>query len=73
MEPDRSKDSLIWQGTDYRSRTVSLYEHERDHILEHEIMGKNFTAIYETVERPDSVFLSTQNPEREVFFKVSEV
>ena len=72
-EKDRehSKDNLIWSGKDHRNRTVNLYTKERDHILERhgEIMGNNFTAVYDTVEHPDSVYESGEYDNREVFFK----
>lgn len=69
METGRTKEDLIWQGKDYKSRTVSLFVYERDHICEHEVMQNNFTAIYDTVEMPDSVYESEYDAEREVFFK----
>lgn len=68
-----NKKNLIWTGTDYKNRTVNLYTPERDHILDRhgEIMGNNFTAIYDTVEHPDSVYESGEFDNREVFFKKS--
>lgn len=72
MEPIRNKDTLIWSGKDYQSRTVSLFEYDRDHIMEHEIMQDNFTAIYDTIVSPDSVYQSSESEVREVFFKRSK-
>lgn len=72
-EIEHSKENLIWSGTDYQNRSVSLYVADRDHILDRhgEIMGNNFTAIYDTVENPDSVYESGEFDNREVFFKKS--
>lgn len=68
------KEKLIWQGKDFQNATVNLYEYERDHILEHhgEVMGNNFTAIYDTVEKPKSVYESGTERNRLVFFKMSD-
>ena len=67
--------TLIWQGEDYKSATVSLFAPERDHILDghDEPMGSNFTAIYDSVCNPDVVHLSGSHDRREVFFKKSSV
>lgn len=66
-------DNLIWKGKDHKSTTVCLYANERDHIIErHDVpMGKNFTAIYDSVSSPDLVFESGEYDNREVFYKLS--
>lgn len=69
----RSKSDLIWTGKDYQSRWVSLYVQERDHIYnEHCEMQNNFTALYETITDPDSVYASASHPNREVLFKATQ-
>ena len=72
---DRKRTDLIWTGKDYLSRDVSLYVPERDHIAnEHEIMGENFTAIYDTITSPSCVYSSQSHPQcREVMFKTSKL
>lgn len=72
MNQSRNKEDLIWKGKDYQARTVSLYVQERDHIMEHEIVQDNFTAVYDTIESPDTVYQSAESSDREVFFKRSE-
>lgn len=69
-----SRESLIWSDVDYKKRTVSMYTYERDHILEGHSspMADNFTAIYDTIVAPDSVYESGEFDNREVFFKNSE-
>ena len=67
----RNKKDLIWKTTDYKARAVSLYVQERDHICNHQMMQNNFNAVYDTVSSPDSVYASSQNSNREVFFKAS--
>lgn len=66
-------DNLVWTGKDHRGATVNLYVPERDHIIygHGEIMGNNFTAIYDSVTNPDSVYNSGSYDNREVFFKKS--
>ena len=68
-----TSDSLIWKGIDHKSTTVCLFAPERDHILDgHDVpMGNNFTAIYDSVSSPDSVYKSGEYDNREVFFKLS--
>lgn len=39
---------------------------ERDHIMEHDIMGDQFHAIYSTIENPDVVYVSPLSQDREV-------
>ena len=67
-------DNLIWKGKDHKNATVCLFVPERDHILEGhgEIIGNNFTAVYDSVSSPDSVYESGSRDNREVFFKDSE-
>ena len=61
-------DKHIWRDTDYNGRQVSLYEKERDHIVDgHPEMGDQFPAIYDTVTKPDFVFASSTSSIREVF------
>ena len=81
-EADRAhtKENLIWQGKDYENKTVSLYVNERDHIInghENELIADNFTAIYDSVEDPGSVYeggnATNAHGNRKVFFKKSEV
>lgn len=66
-----SPETLIWSGVDYKKRPVSMYTYERDHILDgHSVpMADNFTAIYDTIVAPDSVYESGEFDNREVFFK----
>lgn len=73
MERKHSKENLIWSGKDYKSRTVNLFVYERDHILDRhgEIMGNNFTAVYDTVQDPDAVYNSAEGDDRKVYFKMS--
>lgn len=67
-----NNEGLIWRGKDYKSRTVSLYVDERDHINDHhEIMQTNYTAVYDTLQSPSAVYASTLSSDREVFFKCS--
>ena len=73
-ELEHSKENLIWTGQDHKGRSVSLFTRERDHIIEHhDIMGNNFTAVYDSVEDPDSVYDSAEYDNREVFFKKSTI
>lgn len=67
-------DNLIWHGKDYQNVTVCLFVPERDHILEghSDMLANNFTAIYDTVSSPDSVYESGSHDNRKVFFKDSE-
>lgn len=73
VERGHTNDNIIWSGKDHNSVTVKLYVNERDHIIEsHEVMENNFTAIYDTVESPDSVYESGDigyRGKRAVFFK----
>ena len=71
---DHTKKNLIWSGKDHQNITVNLYVKERDHILEShgEMLGNNFTAIYDSVEHPDEVYDSGEFDNRSVFFKKSE-
>lgn len=65
-----TKDNEIWKGKDHENRTVRLYVPERDHILNgHDIMGNNFTAIYDTVQSPRAVYKSGESDNREFFLK----
>lgn len=60
---------IVWRGTDYRSRTVSLHESVVEHIVEgHEDMGESFHEVYKCIEDPLLVYRSSQSPNREVFF-----
>jgi len=68
-----TKSTEIWKGKDPENRVVRLYEPERDHIIsEHDIMGQNFTAIYDTIEMPQSIYKSGESDDREVYFKKSK-
>ena len=73
MDREHTKETLIWSGKDFQSKTVRLYERERDHILDRhgDIMGNNFTAVYDSVEHPDSVYYSGEGDTRKVYFKMS--
>lgn len=65
---------IIWKTTDYKSRSVVLRSKEKEHILEgHGIMGRkeNMSAIKNTVESPDSVYVSAEISSREVLFSGS--
>ena len=65
---------IIWETTDYKSRSVVLRSKEKKHILEgHGIMGRkeNMSAIKSTVESPDFVYDSAEIPSREVYFSGS--
>jgi len=67
---ESKKSDLIWSGKDCFSRDVCLYVQERDHIIaRHPDMNDNFTAIYDTVTSPDSVFESPSHCNREVMYK----
>ena len=80
IERKHTKENLIWQGKDYENKTVSLYVNERDHIIndhENEPIAHNFTAIYDSVESPESVYeggeASNAHGDRKVFFKKSAI
>ena len=69
---EHSKANEIWKGKDYVGRIVKLYVNERDHILSgHSVMSNSFTAVYDTVQSPESVYQAADMPNREVFFKHS--
>ena len=69
---EHTKDNEIWKGKDYVGRIVMLYVNERDHILSgHPVMSNSFTAVYDTVQSPESVYRAAEIPCREVFFKRS--
>lgn len=65
---ERTKETLIWSTEDYKSRTVSLYAAERDHIEEHH-PNMDFREIKKCVANPDSVYTSGTSDEREVMFR----
>lgn len=57
----------------YDNVTVSCSSSQwHDHIIyEHAVMEKNETAVKDTIKDPDSVYKSSQNDNREVYFKQS--
>lgn len=69
----KKPDNLINTVIDYKNRQVSLYVEERNHILtaHDEAIGDQFHCVYATVEQPDSVYQSSQDPKREVFFSAN--
>lgn len=79
MDRAHSKENLIWSGQDYQNKTVSLYAAERDHIINghNDQISENFTAIYDSVESPDSVYeggvAKNNHGVRKVFFKKSAI
>lgn len=69
-----NKDTEINSVIDPRNRKVKLYVDERDHIImEHPVMGRNFTAIYDTIQSPKAIYDSGECDNREVYFKKSEL
>ena len=67
-----SRQNLIWKTNDCKGRIVSLYEQERDHIIEgHPGMGENFVAVKETIEQPDVIRSSTSHIKREIYSRSS--
>ena len=58
---------------DYRGRKVICTDRTwNEHIVSgHEIMKKNKEAVIDTIQNPDSVYVSSTNPSRDVYFKQS--
>ncbi|MCM1127707.1 MAG: hypothetical protein NC429_14705 [Lachnospiraceae bacterium] len=61
--------------TNYAGCTVSCSKSQWDsHIVyEHAIMEDNCEAVKDTLKAPDSVYQSSQNASREIYFKASSL
>lgn len=59
--------------TNYNGCTISCSKSQWDsHIVNgHAIMANNSDAVKDTLKNPDTVYQSTQNENREVYFKTS--
>ncbi len=62
-----------FQETDYKGRVVTCTKSQwNTHIASgHPIMAGNVGAVKDTIKNPDIVYQSSQNSEREVYFKSS--
>lgn len=61
--------------TNYDGCTISCSKSQWDsHIInEHAVMADNADAVKDTLKDPDSVYQSSQNEDREVYFKSSSL
>ena len=59
-----------WSVKDYQSTTISLYESDYAHIVEHHpVMRKNEAAIAETASSPETVYRDGEFDRRRVYYK----
>lgn len=73
MPANKDEQLVRWVVKDPMSITVTMYEEDfQDHILvRHGIMGKNETAIKETVEDPDRIYHDKEDVKRRVYLRSS--
>ena len=73
MSDNRDESIVRWVCKDPMSVTVTMYEDDfQNHILvHHPIMGKNESAIKETVSDPDRIYDDKEDMKRRVYLKSS--
>ena len=65
-----STNTVRWITQDPFSATVSLYDIDFQHILEHHPnMRKNEDAIKETVMEPDSIYIDSESEKRRAYYR----
>ena len=70
---DRISDEIRWQVKDFQSGTVTLYEEDYKHLINHTLMIKNEEAIKESIQDPDFVERDKNEKDRRVFYKHSSI
>ena len=67
---DRIGGTIRWVLKDFMSATVTMYQEDYEHIVEHHpIMHQNEQAIKKTVQEPDSVYRDKEYDNRRVYYK----
>lgn len=66
---DRVFGELRWQVSGFESTSITLYQEDYEHLINHKIMANNEEAIKETVIEPDVVELDKNSEVRRVFYK----
>ena len=66
-------EDTLFAINNYKGCTVSCSKTQwNSHIItEHAVMNQNEDAVKDTLKNPDSVYKSSQNSNREVYFKTS--
>ena len=66
---DRVNDVVCWIEKDYQSGTITLYNEDYKHLINHTVMIRNENAIKETIRDPDFVERDKNAEDRRVFYK----
>lgn len=70
---DRVDDEIRWQQKDYQSGTITLYNEDYRHLINHAVMVRNEEAIKETIKDPDFVERDKNTEDRRVFYRYTEI